>query len=54
MVEVSYMVLITSLCLCLSSVLLLITYACLKSLWYSIVSCLERVRDYLNGKGNLR
>ena len=51
MVEVSLTILLTSLYLCLSSMLLLVTYALLKSLWYSLASCYERVRDYF-GQGN--
>lgn len=52
MVEVASEILLTSLYLSLSAVLLLVTYACLKSLWYSLASCWDRVRDYLDGQGN--
>jgi len=50
-VDVSLSILLTSLYLCLSSMLLLVTYAMLKALWYSLASCYERVRDYF-GQGN--
>jgi len=46
-VDTSLSILLTSLYLCLAAIFLLITYACLLSLWYSLSSCIERVRDYL-------
>lgn len=32
--------------------LMLVAYSLLISLYWSLVSCLDRWRDYLNGKGN--
>ncbi len=47
MIDICIDILIISMSLCLSSVLLLVTYACLSSLYWSAVASLERVRDYL-------
>lgn len=47
MIDICIEILKVSICLCLSSMLLLITYACLSSLYWSAVATLERVRDYL-------
>ena len=47
MIDICIEILKVSICLCLSSMLLLVTFACLKSLYWSAVATLERVRDYL-------
>jgi hypothetical protein len=50
-VDTIYTTMIVALNVMLISVFLLITYAVLSSLWYSLASCFERMRDYL-GKVN--
>ena len=52
MVESMYQLLIGCIYFTLSVFLMLVAYSLLISLYWSLVSCLDRVRDYLNGKGN--
>jgi hypothetical protein len=46
-----YQAMLASVYLMITSFCLLIAYACLSSLYWSLVACLERLRDYL-GKVN--
>ena len=50
--ESLYSLMLACIYLFISSLLLLLTYSLLASLYWSIVSCFERWRDYLDGKGN--
>ncbi len=47
MIDMLHNVFMFSFYSCGSSILLLITYACLSSLYWSAVATLDRVRDYL-------